>query len=142
MSTRPSTLVPLAVVVTFLLVGAAACSGSPASVRNASDDPSNEDVTPTNNPPCEATATIDGVSYHVIQAVSVDYGVNPTVQLSGSGSDCNGDNAKPMTFHGIARVAPAWALCGLVDGRWRVFLSDQVGQVPADSALAHIVLGQ
>jgi hypothetical protein len=132
------------VVVTFLLVGAAACSGSPASVRNASDDPSTEGegTDATDDTPCAATASVDDATYHVVQVESQDYGVKPTVQLSGSASDCTGANTQAMTFHAIPHVDPAWALCGLVDGRWRVFLSDQLGQVPADSVLAHIVVGQ
>ncbi len=144
MSTRSRSLVPLVVVVAFLMVGVSACSGGgPASVANVGDDPSAEGTEAIDDEePCAATAKVNDTSYHVVRAVSEDYRVKPTVQLEGEATNCAGGDAQPMTFHAIPQVDPAWALCGLVDGRWRVFYSDQLGQVPADSVLAHIVVGQ
>ena len=141
MSARPRTLVPLVVVVAFLLVGAAACSNGTASVGEVTDDPSTEGTQPTAEQPCDAVASVNGTTYHVVQVMSQDYGVKPTFQVDGEATDCTGEGTQPMTFHAIPQVDPAWALCGLVDGKWRVFLSDDLGQVPADSVLAHIVVG-
>ncbi len=142
MSARHRTLVPLAVVVAFLLVGAAACSGGPAAVSNAGDDPTAEETEPTADEPCAAVASVRGTTYHVVQVASQDYGVKPTVQVDGEATDCTGAGTQPLTFHAIPQVDPAWALCGLVDGKWRVFFSDEVGQLPADSVLTDIVLGR
>ncbi len=36
---------------------------------------------------CAATATVNGTTYHVVRAVSQDYGVKPTVQLDGSATE-------------------------------------------------------
>ncbi len=141
MTTRPRTLIPLAVVAAFLMVGLAACSGGTASVKNAADDPTTEESEPTEGP-CDAVATVYGTTYHVVQVASQDYGVKPDVQVEGEATDCNGTTTRPMTFHAIPEVDPSWALCGLVEGRWRVFLSDTLGPVPADSVLAHIVVGK
>ncbi len=141
MYARPRTLVPLVVVMAFLLVGAAACSNGTASVGEVTDDPTTEGTEPAADEPCDAVASVNGTTYHVVQVMSEDYGVKPTVQVTGEATDCEGDGSQPMTFHAIPQVDPAWALCGLVGGRWRVFLSDELGQVPADSALAHIVVG-
>lgn len=142
MSARPRTLVPLVVVVAFLLVGGAACSNGRASLGDVTDDPTTKGTEPTADEPCEAVASVKGTTYHVVQVVSQDYGVKPTVQVDGEATDCSGAGTQPLTFHAIPRVDPAWALCGLVDGKWRVFLSDELGQVPADSVLAHIVVGR
>ena len=142
MSARPRTRVPLVVVVAFLLVGAAACSGGPASVSNAGDDPTTEETEPTADEPCAAVASVRGTTYRVVQVVSQNYGVKPTVQVDGEATDCTGAGTQPLTFHAIPHVDPAWALCGLVDGKWRVFLSEELGQVPADSVLANIVVGR
>jgi hypothetical protein len=142
MTTRPRSLIPLAVVAAFLMVGLAACSGGPASVKNATDDPTTEESEPADEEPCDAVATVYGTTYHVVQVASQDYGVKPDVQLEGEATDCEGTTTRPMTFHAIPEVDPSWALCGLVDGRWRVFLSDTLGPVPADSVLAHIVVGR
>ena len=141
MSIRPRTLVPF-VVVAILLVSLAACSDSPASIKDAADDPSTKGTEPTEDAPCAATATVDNAAYHVVQVMSQDYGVKPTVQKQGFATGCDGGTAQPTTFHAIPHVDPAWALCGLVDGQWRVFLSDQLAQVPAGSELAHIVVGK
>jgi len=140
MSIRPRTLVPF-VVVAFLLIGAAACSNGTASVNNANDPPSTDGTEPTDDTPCAATATVSGATYHVVTVVSEDYAVKPTVQYEGSATDCSGESTQSMTFHEIPQVDPSWALCGLVDGHWRVFLADALSQVPADSALARIVVG-
>ncbi len=83
-----------------------------------------------------------GTTYRVVQVVSQNYGVKPTVQVDGEATDCTGAGTQPLTFHAIPHVDPAWALCGLVDGKWRVFLSEELGQVPADSVLANIVVGR
>jgi len=152
MSSRPRTFVPL-VVVALLLIGLAGCSDSPASVGNSQDDPrtkgtdgndgteGTEGTEPTDEPLCAATASIEGATYHVVQVQSQDYGVNPTHQLEGTASDCSGSSTQAMTFHAIPQVNPAWAICGLVDGHWRVFLADDLS-VPADSTLARLVVGQ
>jgi hypothetical protein len=140
MSARPRTLVPLVVVVAFLLVGAAACSNGTASVGEVTDDPTTEGTEPPADEPCAAVASVMGTTYHVVQVTSQDYGVKPTVQIDGQATDCTGAGTQPLTFHAIPHVDPAWALCGLVDGKWRVFLSDDL-QVPADSVLARIVVG-
>jgi hypothetical protein len=151
MSIRPRTLVHL-VVVTFLLMGVAGCSNGTASVTNAGDDPSTggsegtdqsegtDGTGQTDDPPCEATASVDGATYHVVQVASQNYDVKPDYQVGGSATDCAGEGGQPMLFHAIPRVDPAWALCGLVDGRWRVFLADDIA-VPANSVLARIVVG-
>jgi hypothetical protein len=84
---------------------------------------------------------VNGATYHVVRIVSQDYALDPAVQVHGTATDCSGEADRPMTFHAIPNVDPAWALCGLVDGQWRVFLAEDVGPVPADSALARIVVG-
>lgn len=129
------------VVVAVLLVGAAACSNGRTSVSDPVGTPGNEGTEPTAEVPCEATATVNGTTYHVVRIVSQDYALNPAVQVDGTATDCSGDTDQPMTFHAIPNVDPAWALCGLVDGQWRVFLAEDIGPVPADSALARIVVG-
>ena len=151
MSIRPLTLVPL-VVMALLLVGVAGCSNGTASVSDAGDDPSTEGndnpggtgatggTGEMDDPPCEATASVDGATYHVVQVVSEDYGVKPDYQVSGSATDCSGEGAQSMLFHAIPHVDPSWALCGLIDGQWRVFLADDIA-VPANSVLARIVVG-
>ena len=141
MTARTRTIVPLVVVVAFLLVGAAACSNGTASVGEVTDDPSTDGTEPSAEDPCAAVASVMGTTYHVVQVMSQDYGVKPTVQIDGEATDCTGAGTQPLTFHAIPHVDPAWALCGLVDGKWRVFLSDELGQVPADSVLARIVVG-
>ncbi len=142
MSIRPRTLVPL-VVVAFLLIGVAGCSNGQASVTDAGGSPGTEGTDPASEEGtlCSATATVNGTTYHVVRAVSQDYGVKPTVQLDGSATDCAGDGEHPMTFHPIPHVDPTWALCGLVEGQWRVFVADELGPVPQDSHLARIVVG-
>ena len=141
MSIRPRTLVPL-VVVAFLLMGAAACSNGQASVTDAGGSPGTDGTDPTSEEAsCSATATVNGWTYHVVRAVSQDYGVKPTVQLDGSATDCTGESEHPMTFHPIPHVDETWALCGLVEGQWRVFVADGLGPVPQDSHLARIVVG-
>ncbi|HWM74200.1 MAG TPA: hypothetical protein VNQ53_10695 [Nocardioides sp.] len=138
---RPRTLVPV-VVVAFFLLGAAACSNGQASVTEVGDSPSSEDTDPTSDEAsCAATATANGKTYHVVQAVSEDYSVKPTRQVDGSATDCTGGGEHPMTFHPIPDVDPTWALCGLVEGQWRVFVADDLGPVPQDSHLARIVVG-
>lgn len=142
MSIRPRTIVPF-VVVAFAFVGLTACgSAGPASVAKVKDNPSTG-TTAASEPPCAAHASVPalGTTYHVVQVVSDDYGVKPTFQVDGTASDCAGNGDYPITFHAIPQVDPAWALCGLVNGRWHVFLADEL-QVPADSHLARIVIGQ
>lgn len=138
---RPRTLAPI-VVVAFVLLGLVGCSnGSPASVKDVSDNPGTEGTEPTTEEPCAAHARLDdGTTYHVVRAVSDDYGLKPTTQVSGYSSDCSGQGDYPITFHAIKDVEASWALCGLVEGRWHLFLADSF-QPPADSALARIVLG-
>jgi hypothetical protein len=138
MSIRPRTLVPF-VVVAFLLIGAG-CSNGQASVDDAVGSPDAEETDATTDPPCEATATVNGTTYHVVRVVSRDYAVDPTAQVEGMATDCSGGTDQPITFHAIPQVDPAWALCGLVDGEWRVFLADDI-QVPANTRLARIVAG-
>lgn len=140
MSIPHRTLVSSAVLA-FLLLGVAACSDGTASINNAGDEPTTGGSDPTAEETCAATASVDGAGYHVVRAVSEDYRVKPTVQLDGEATDCAGEARRQMTFHAIPHVDPAWALCGLVEGRWRVFLADKMA-VPADSVLAHIVLGE
>jgi hypothetical protein len=139
MSIRPSTL-GTAALVAFLLIGAAACSNGQASVNGSIGGPDSEGTEPSSEAPCDATASVNGKSYHVVRAVSRNYLLNPTVQVEGSATDCSGGTDRAMTFHAIPDVDPTWALCGLVDGEWRVFLADDI-LVPADSALARIVVG-
>jgi len=150
MSIQPRTFVAL-LALAFLFVGVSGCSdGGPASVRHANDEPSSEggespehtgDTQATEGAElCAATATVGGASYHVVRVMSGDFGVNPREQVSGSASDCSGEGQYPMTFHAIEGVNPAMAICGLVDGRWHLFINDR-SQVPADSALAKIVAG-
>jgi hypothetical protein len=140
MSIRPRILVPF-VVAAFLLIGAAGCSnGGQASVNDSVNGPNSDESEETSEPPCEATATVDGITYHVVRAVNRDYAVEPTVQVEGEATDCSGGPALPMTFHAIPKVDPSWAVCGLVDGEWRVFLADDI-QVPANTRLARIVAG-
>jgi hypothetical protein len=139
MSIRPRTLV-LFVVVAFLLIGAAGCSNGQASVNDTVNGPNSDESEETSQPPCEATAMVNGTTYHVVRAVNRDYAVEPTVQLDGEATDCAGGTSQPMTFHAIPEVDPNWALCGLLDGEWRVFLADDI-QVPANSRLARIVAG-
>jgi len=141
MSIRPRTLVPV-VVVAFLLLGAAACSNGQASVTDAGGSPSTKDTDPTSEEaPCAATASVNGATYHVVRAVSQDYGVKPTVQVDGSATDCTGGGEHPMTFHPIPHVDPTWALCGLVEGEWRVFVADELVP-PQNSHLARIIIGE
>ena len=134
MSIWPRTLVPV-VVVAFLLLGAAACSNGQASVTDAGDSPSTDGDRSGlgRRRSCSATAAVNGSTYHVVQAVSQDYSVKPTVQVDGSATDCAGSGEHPMTFHPIPNVDPTWALCGLVEGQWRVFVADELGPVPQDS---------
>lgn len=139
MSIRPRTLVPF-VVAAFLLIGAAACSNGQASVNDHVNGPNSDESEETSDPPCEATATVNGTTYHVVRVVSRDYAVDPTAQVDGVATDCAGGPDQPMTFHAIPKVDPSWALCGLVDGEWRVFLADDI-QVPANTRLARIVAG-
>lgn len=141
MSAPTRTFVPLVVVVAFLLVGTAACSNGTASLGEVTDDPTTKGTEPPAEEPCAAIAAVQGTTYHVVQVMSQDYGVKPTVQVDGEATDCTGAGSEPLTFHAIPHVDPAWALCGLVDGKWRVFLSDQLGQPPANSVLAHIIVG-
>ncbi len=142
MSIWPRTLVPV-VVVAFLLLGAAACSNGQASVTDVGDSPSTDGTDPTSDETlCSATAAVNGATYHVVQAVSQDYSVKPTVQVDGSATDCTGSGEHPMTFHPIPNVDTTWALCGLVEGQWRVFVADELGPVPQDSHLARIVVGE
>jgi hypothetical protein len=145
MSIRPRTLAPF-VVVALLLVAVAGCSDGAASVNGAAtkdpstaEDPS-ADGTEAEGSPCNATATVGDTTYHVVRAMSDDYGVKPDLQVEGSATDCSGNGAQPTTFHAIPQVDPDWALCGLVDGQWRVFLADDMA-VPANSTLARIVVG-
>jgi hypothetical protein len=77
----------------------------------------------------------------VVRVVSQDYGLNPVAQVDGSATDCSGGTDRPITFHQIPRVDPADALCGLVDGKWRVFVADDIGSVNVNSPLARIVVG-
>ena len=142
MSARPHTLIPLVVVVAFLLVGTTACSNGAASLGTVTDDPTTEGTEPAADEPCAAVASVNGTTYHVVRVVSQDYGVKPTVQVDGEATDCTGAGTQPLTFHAIPHVDPAWALCGLVDGKWRVFVSDRLGQPPADSVLARILVGR
>jgi hypothetical protein len=140
MSIRPPTLGTL-VVVAFLLIGAAACGNGRTSVSDPLGAPGSDATEPSSEAPCEATATVNGATYHVVRVVSRNYGLNPTVQVEGSATDCSGDSGEAMTFHAIPHVDPAEALCGLVDGKWRLFLADDIGPVPANSPLARIVVG-
>ncbi len=159
MSIRPRTLAPV-VVVALLLVGLTGCSNGAASVSGTSkepspgdtasdetdgagetDQPDGTDATDEPEADCAATAVVGEATYHVVRAMSTDYAVNPTYQVEGSATDCAGDGPQAMTFHAIPHVDPAWALCGLVDGRWRVFLADDMA-VPANSTLARIVVGE
>jgi hypothetical protein len=141
MSIRPRTLVTV-VVVAFLLIGAAGCSNGQASLNDTVRSDADE-TEPTTEPPCEATATVNGTTYHVVKALSRDYQVNPTVQLEGTASDCSGaESSRPMTFHAIPHVDPTWAVCGVVDGEWRVFVADNIPPVPADDPLAKIIVGE
>jgi hypothetical protein len=140
MSIRPLTLGTV-VVVALLLIGAAGCSNGQASVSNPGGSPGSEGTDPTAENPCDATATVGGTTYHVVRAVSRDYGLNPVAQVEGSATDCSGGADQPITFHQIPHVDPAAALCGLVDGKWRVFVADDIGPVPVNSPLARIVVG-
>ncbi len=140
MSIRPRTLVPL-VVVALLLIGTAGCSNGRASVNDPVRGTGTDESEPT-QAPCEATATVDGTTYHVVRAASRNYVPNPEVQVEGTASDCSGGTGEPMTFHAIPDVDPAWALCGLVDGQWRVFIADDIPPVPVDSPLARIIVGE
>ncbi len=67
--------------------------------------------------------------------------MQPDRQVDGVASDCSGDGSYPITLHAIPDVDPAWALCGLVEGRWRMFVADGL-QVPADSKLARLIAAQ
>jgi hypothetical protein len=140
MSIRPPTLGTV-VVVALLLIGAAGCSNGRASVSDPLGSRGSDATEPSSEAPCEATATVNGATYHVVRVVSQDYGLNPTVQVDGSATDCSGGSDRPMTFHPIPHVDPAEAVCGLVDGKWRLFLADKIGPVPANSPLARIVVG-
>lgn len=139
MSIRPRTIVPV-VVVAFLLIGAAGCSNGRASVSDPIRSPETEGTEPSSDP-CDATATVNERTYHVVRVVSQDYVLNPAVQVEGVATDCAGGTDQPITFHAIPHVDPAEALCGLVDGKWRVFVADDIGPVPANSPLARIVVG-
>jgi hypothetical protein len=139
MSIRPRTLVPI-VVVAFLLIGAAGCSNGQASVNDQVNGPNTDESEETSDPPCEATATVNGKTYHVVKVVSRDYAVDPTAQVDGVATDCDGGPDQQMTFHAIPKVDPSWALCGLVDGEWRVFVAEDIS-LPANSRLARIYAG-
>jgi hypothetical protein len=142
MSIRPRTLVPV-VMVALLLIGVAGCSNGQASVTDAGGSPTTDGTEPTSEEgTCAATATVNGVTYHVVRAVSQDYRVMPTMQLDGAATDCTGSGEHPMTFHPIPHVDVSWAVCGLVEGQWRVFVNDELGPVPQDSHLARIVVGE
>ena len=140
MSIRPLTLGTV-VVAAFLLIGVAACSNGQASVSNPGGNSGSEETDPTAESPCGATATVGETTYHVVRVVSQDYGLNPVAQVDGSATDCSGGTDRPITFHQIPHVDPADALCGLVDGKWRVFVADDIGSVNVNSPLARIVVG-
>lgn len=141
MSIRSRTLVPL-VVLAFLLIGTAGCGNGQASVNDSVREPGADETESTAEAPCEATAAVGGRTYHVVRATSRDYVPNPEVQVEGTATDCSGGPDQPMTFHAIPDVDPAWALCGLVDGRWQVFIADDIPPVPVDSPLARIIVGE
>lgn len=138
MSRRPLLLVLLA----LLLVGTAACGAeeepAPAPVAEEGDE-----VRPGawDDPECDATAVVDGVSYHVVRITGEGYDLDPAAQVTGTATDCDGGSSHPVTFHALPGVDPGWAICGMVEGAWRVFLADDLGPVPANSPLTRIVLG-
>ena len=141
MSIRPRTIVAMAAVV-FLFLGLTACTdGSPASVTGADDNPTTEDTEPAADTSCDSVVTVGSTTYHVVSVVGDDYGVQPDQQVDGTASDCSGEGSYPITLHTIPDVDPAWALCGLVEGRWRMYVANGL-QVPADSRLARLIAVQ
>ena len=141
MSIRPRTLVFLTVVA-CAFVGLTGCSdGSPASVVGADDNPPTEGTDPAEDAACDSVVTVGGTTYHVVPGVGDDYGVQPDEQVEGTASDCSGEGSYPITLHAIPKVDPTWALCGRVEGQWRMFVADGL-QVPADSRLARLIAVQ
>lgn len=139
MSRRP---LLLALLLAFLLVGTAACGSDEPAAPAAAPEESDE-IRPGawDDPDCDATALVDGVSYHVVRINGEGYDLDPAEQVSGTATDCDGDSRHQVTFHALPDVDPSWAICGMVEGAWRVFLADDLGPVPANSPLTRIVLG-
>ena len=126
------------VVAVLAVMPIAACSDD--DPPDATPTPAPSGTTTTPQEPCELTATVEGVGYHV-RGVYGDYEADDSVDLQARLSPCAGVEGEVTRFYRVVGVKQEWAVVTVYEDRPVFMVSDDLPPIPAESDFARILVG-